>query len=64
MTITLNGGIGSIYSFDSFEGAIKRINAWFEQGLINEDECMGFIIQMFHQIPESNYNNIINKISE
>ncbi len=64
MNYKLNGGIGAIYSFDTLQNAIKRINSWFDDGLINEKECMAFIIQLFHQIPESEYNDIINKLSE
>ena len=60
---TIVGGIGAYYSFDTLQAAIKRINSWFDQGLINEKECAGFIIQLFHCIPEDIYNDIINKMS-
>lgn len=64
ITYRLNGGIGALYSFDSLQSTIKRINSWFEQGLINEKECAAFIIQLFHEIPEDMYNDIISKMTE
>lgn len=60
----LHGGIGAIYSFDSLQGVIDRIDKWFDQELIDEKECAAFIIQLFHQIPEETYNDIINKTSQ
>jgi hypothetical protein len=59
--LVLNGGIGARYSFDTYEAAIKRLHSWFNDGLITEKECMAFIIQMFNQIPEGIYNDIINE---
>ncbi len=59
--LTLNGGIGARYTFDTYEAAIERLHKWFKDGLIDEKECMAFVIQMFNQIPEGTYNDIINE---
>lgn len=63
MKYTIHGGIGATYSFDTLQEAFKRMHYWFESNLVSERECEEFIIQIFHQIPEGDYNEIINKLS-
>lgn len=60
--IVLNGGIGARYSFETFGEAIKRLGKWNDENLVSEKEMCDFIIQMFHQIPEPIYNEIINEL--
>jgi len=58
--IKLKGDI-SFYETDSLSSAVVGISKWVEKGLANERDVAGFIIQLFHQIPEPIYNDIIEK---
>lgn len=58
--IELTGNISS-YKFGTFGDAIQRINKWREDGLAGEKEICSFIMQLFHEIPEDIYNDIIEK---
>lgn len=49
------------YSFDSLGDSLRRLIQWEGSGLITEREYAKFIIQLFHQIPEEMYNDIINE---
>jgi hypothetical protein len=51
----------SLYTFDSLGDSLRRLTKWEESGLITEREYAKFIIQLFHQIPEELYNDIINE---
>jgi len=57
--ISIEGTIAQ-YKFESFELAIKRLNSWIEQGLATEKDLCFFIMQLFHEIPEDVYNDLIN----
>lgn len=59
MNVQLVGGVAD-YRFDSFEDALKRIIDWKNRGLCSERDIMGFIIQLFHEIPNDVYNQIID----
>jgi len=59
--ITITTGINT-YRFDSVADALKRICKWTENGLASEKESCAFIIQLFNQIPDSIYNQIIDEI--
>lgn len=61
VTISSGSNIFS-YTFDSYHEAFKRFAKWFEDGLVSEEECMGFVIEMFHQIPEGVYNRLAEKL--
>lgn len=56
--IELTGHIAS-YKFGTMTDAIKRINQWAEDGLADEKAVCGFIMQLFHEIPEDVYNDLI-----
>lgn len=57
--IRIQGFLNS-YQFESFADAIKRLNQWNIDGLVSERDNAEFIIQLFHEIPEGLYNDIIN----
>lgn len=59
-TYTLTTSITS-YSFDSLKDALARILRFENDNLISERESAKFIMQLFHQIPEDIYNDIINE---
>ena len=48
------------YRFENIEDAIKAIARWNDNGSSNEKTNARFIIQLFHQIPESVYNDIVD----
>jgi hypothetical protein len=60
MNIQLTGSITK-YKFDSFEDALRRIINWKNTGLCTEKDLMGFIVQLFHEIPDDIYNQIIDQ---
>jgi hypothetical protein len=60
MNVQLIGGIAD-YKFDSFEDALKRIIDWKNRDLCTERDLMGFIVQLFHEIPNDVYNQIIDQ---
>ena len=49
------------YSFDSIRDALRRISVWNNEELLSDRESAKFIIQLFNQIPEELYNDIINE---
>lgn len=49
------------YTFDSLGDSLRRLTKWEEDGIITEREYARFIIQLFHQIPDELYNDIINE---
>jgi len=51
----------STYTFDSLGDSLRRLTKWEEGELISERDYASFIIQLFHQIPEEMYNDIINE---
>lgn len=57
--ITIQGFLNT-YQFGTFGDAIQRINQWRIDGLVSEREIAEIIIQLFHEIPEELYNDIIN----
>lgn len=58
--ITIHGFLNK-YQFGSFGDAIKRLNQWQNDGLVSERDIAEFIIQLFHEIPEELYNDIVNQ---
>lgn len=57
--IVIKSGIGE-YRFPNLTDATKALFRWQDEGLASEKEIARFIIQLFHQIPEPLYNDIIN----
>ncbi len=59
--ITYSGLIGR-YECETFEEALKSLIARKDKGIIDEKDIMKAIIQLFHQIPEKDYNDIIDQL--
>jgi hypothetical protein len=59
MEIVIKSGI-ALYKFSSLKDATKALFRWQNDGLAEEKEIADFIIQLFNQIPETLYNDIVD----
>lgn len=60
MDIVIRSGIG-VYRFKDLTDASRALFRWQDEGLAEEKDIAGFIIQLFHQIPEPLYNDIVHE---
>ncbi len=59
MTIKIKDGM-QLYSFETLKDATKALFRWQDKEMVTDKEIAAFIIQLFHQIPETLYNDIVN----
>jgi len=61
MNLYIEGIVGQ-YKFDCFGDVVTRLAQWVRDGLITEKQLAAYIIQLYNQIPEGTYNDIINEM--
>lgn len=59
MSIKIKSGLFT-YEFETLRDATKALFQWQDKEYVTDKDIAQFVIQLFHQIPEQLYNDIIN----